>query len=273
MVRIASLALGLLAGFAAASDVIDVLPSNIDQIVFSGTPSLVEFFAPWCGHCKNLAPIYEELATTFKDNKKVNIAKVDADREKALGKKFDIKGFPTIKWFDGKSEQPEDYNGGRDLDSLTKFVEEKVGSSGSKKRSVTSAVQLLTDSSFAKEIGGDKDVIVAFTAPWCGRKFSLPHFYTHKLILPQTARALLQSTRNLPTTSPPSPTSSSPKSTPKLRTPRKPPRSKVYLPTRLSNSSLRDRPSLRHTLVHALRKPWSHSSTRKQVPTAPLEGV
>lgn len=177
MVRIATLALGLLAGFAVASDVIEVIPANLDTVVFSGTPSLVEFFAPWCGHCKNLAPIYEELATSFKDNKKVNIAKVDADREKDLGKKFGIKGFPTLKWFDGKSETPEDYSGGRDLDSLTKFVEEKIGSSGTKKRAAISAVQMLTDSSFVAEIGGDKDVLVAFTAPWCGHCKSLAPIY------------------------------------------------------------------------------------------------
>lgn len=172
MVRLTSLALGLFATLALASDVIDVRPENIDEIVFSGTPSLVEFFAPWCGHCKTLAPIYEELATNFKDNKKIKIAKVDADREKDLGKKFDIKGFPTIKYFDGKSELPTDYNGGRDLESLTKFLEEKVGPSGNKKKAVVSEVQMLTDSSFPKEIGGAKDVLVAFTAPWCGRKFS-----------------------------------------------------------------------------------------------------
>lgn len=174
MVRLTTLTYGLLATLVSASHVIDVRPENIDEIVFSGKPSLVEFFAPWCGHCKTLAPIYEELATNFKDNKQVTIAKVDADREKALGKKFDIKGFPTIKFFDGKSELPTDYNGGRDLESLTKFLEEKVGPSGSKKRAApVSEVQMLTDTTFPKEVGGDKDVLVAFTAPWCGRKFSL----------------------------------------------------------------------------------------------------
>jgi len=60
-----------------------------------------------------------------------------------LGKKFDIKGFPTIKFFDGKSELPEDYNGGRDLDSLTKFLEDKVGANAIKKKALVSEVQML----------------------------------------------------------------------------------------------------------------------------------
>lgn len=69
---------------------------------------------------KTLAPIYEELATAFSGSKsKVVIAKVDADREKTLGKRFGVQGFPTLKWFDGKSDKPEDYNGGRDLESLS----------------------------------------------------------------------------------------------------------------------------------------------------------
>ena len=51
-----------------------------------------------CGHCKSLAPVYEELAGSFEFAKdKVTIAKVDADAEKELGKRFGISGFPTLK--------------------------------------------------------------------------------------------------------------------------------------------------------------------------------
>lgn len=170
--------IGLAAAAAATSAVLDLIPENFDQIVLkSNKPVLVEFFAPWCGHCKNLAPVYEELANLFEfASNKVSIAKVDADAEKSLGKRFGIQGFPTLKWFDGKNDKPEDYNGGRDLESLTNFITEKTGIKPKKKGVISSAVDILTDESFKEKIGGDQNVLVAFTAPWCGRKPVLPSY-------------------------------------------------------------------------------------------------
>ncbi|EXJ55701.1 protein disulfide-isomerase tigA [Cladophialophora yegresii CBS 114405] len=168
-----TLALPLL---ASASDVVNLIPSNFDTVVFeSGKPALVEFFAPWCGHCKNLAPVYEELATAFATSgNKVTIANVDADKHKDLGKRFGVQGFPTLKWFDGKpGSEPQDYNGGRDLESLTAFVSEKSGVKAKGPKKAPSHVEMLTDSTFQTEVGGDKDVLVAFTAPWCGHCKSL----------------------------------------------------------------------------------------------------
>lgn len=162
-------AAGLAAVAAASSAVLDLTPKNFDEVVLkSGKPTLVEFFAPWCGHCKSLAPVYEELAHAFEHAKdKVQIAKVDADAEKSLGKRFGIQGFPTLKWFDGKSDKPSDYNGGRDLDALSDFITEKTGVRNKKKAAAPTSVKMLTDDSFKKTIG-QKHVLVAFTAPWCG---------------------------------------------------------------------------------------------------------
>lgn len=162
----------LVLGISAASSVIDLLPSNFDQIILkSGKPALVEFFAPWCGHCQALVNTWEELATKYEFAKdKVTIARVDADDHKELGRRFGVQGFPTLKWFDGKSDKPTDYSGGRDLDSLSDFITEKTGIKIKSKTSVLSAVEMLTDQTFKKNIGSDKDVLVAFTAPWCGRK-------------------------------------------------------------------------------------------------------
>ncbi|EFX01396.1 disulfide isomerase [Grosmannia clavigera kw1407] len=175
MVRLGALLIGGLAVIASAkSSVLDLLPSNFDSLVIdSGKPTLVEFFAPWCGHCKNLAPIYEDLADTFAFSDKVQIAKVDADAERSLGQRFGVQGFPTLKFFDGKSKEPVDYNSGRDLDSLSAFITEKTGVLPRKKWEAPSSIEFLTDESFAKVIGSDKDVLVAFTAPWCGHCKSL----------------------------------------------------------------------------------------------------
>lgn len=144
----------------------------VDIVLKSGKPTLVEFFAPWCGHCKNLAPVYEEVGTNFEYAKdKVTIAKVDADAEKDLGRRFGVQGFPTLKWFDGKKDVPEDYKGGRDLESLSTFITDKTGIKPRGKKAAPSSVEILNDSSFEELIGGDQDALVAFTAPWCGRMF------------------------------------------------------------------------------------------------------
>ncbi|KAL8683776.1 MAG: hypothetical protein Q9186_000262 [Xanthomendoza sp. 1 TL-2023] len=177
MARLSYLLLSALAalGANAASSVLDLIPGNFDKVVLeSGKPALVEFFAPWCGHCKSLAPVYEELAQHFEFAKdKVVIGKVDADEHKDLGRKFGVQGFPTLKWFDGKSDTPEDYNGGRDLDSLSSFISEKTGVKPKTKKAAQSSVAMLNDQTFKQQVGGDKDVLVVFTAPWCGHCKSL----------------------------------------------------------------------------------------------------
>jgi len=112
--------------------------------------------------------VYEELALAFESSKDVQIAKVDADAEKDLGRRFGVQGFPTLKWFDGTSEKPEDYKSGRDIESLTAFVTEKTGAKTKKKAVPRSSVVMLSEQSFADKVGKDKNVLVAFTAPWCG---------------------------------------------------------------------------------------------------------
>jgi len=176
MARLTQILVASLAAVVTAQSAVkDLIPSNFDDVVLkSGKPALVEFFAPWCGHCKTLAPIYDELATNFEFAKdKVTIAKVDADAEKDLGRRFGVQGFPTLKWFDGKSDTPEDYKSGRDLESLTKFIEDKTGIKPKAKKAAPSAVEMLNDKSFKEQIGGDQDALVAFTAPWCGHCKSL----------------------------------------------------------------------------------------------------
>lgn len=125
-----------------------------------------------CGHCKNLAPVYDELAESFASSaNKVSIANVDADDHKELGKRFGVQGFPTLKWFDGKpGSSPEDYKGGRDLESLQKFITEKTGIKPKGAKPAVSYVEIYNEKKFNEQVGGDKDILIAFTAPWCGRK-------------------------------------------------------------------------------------------------------
>jgi len=155
-----------------ASNVLDLDSSNFDELVGKGKPALVEFFAPWCGHCKNLAPIYEQLADAYTHAKdKVVIAKVDADAasNKDLAKKYGVTGFPTLKWFGPQGGEPETYSEARDLEALATFITAKSGVKSNIKAPPPGATLILDANTFDDVVfNTSKNVLVAFTAPWCG---------------------------------------------------------------------------------------------------------
>lgn len=72
---------------------------------------LVEFYAPWCGHCKKLAPEYSKAARDLL-SQKIPLAKVDATEEKSLAEKFGVTGYPTMKMF--RRGKVYDYTGPRE---------------------------------------------------------------------------------------------------------------------------------------------------------------
>jgi protein disulfide-isomerase-like protein len=91
-----------------------------EKVGKDGTAWLIEFYAPWCGHCKHLEPIYSALAASL-NSRSVHIAKVDCTIEPQLQQQNGVRGFPTIKLFmpDGRVV---DYRGGRDVPSFTDFL-------------------------------------------------------------------------------------------------------------------------------------------------------
>lgn len=95
---------------------------SFDSIVLDETKDvLVKFYAPWCGHCKKIAPIYEELATKLKHNKNLIIAKIDSTTNET--DKVSIQGFPTIKFFPaGKKNSPIDFDGDRTVEGFEAFL-------------------------------------------------------------------------------------------------------------------------------------------------------
>ena len=56
-----------------------------------------QFYAPWCGHCRKLEPVMDEVATILKDKNTLSIAKIDATRYHKSASHFDVKAYPTIK--------------------------------------------------------------------------------------------------------------------------------------------------------------------------------
>jgi len=101
---------------------VTLVGKNIESIVNDPTKDVfVEFYAPWCGHCKKLAPVWEELAETFEGVEHVKIAKIDATANN-LPKNINVRGYPTLIFFPANNKAGVPFNGERDLQSMTKFV-------------------------------------------------------------------------------------------------------------------------------------------------------
>lgn len=172
--------------YSSTDDVIELTPSNFNrEVLQSDALWLIEFYAPWCGHCKSLAPEWKKAATALKGV--VKVGAVDADQHKSLGGQYGIRGFPTIKVFGANKNSPEEYQGGRSsqaivdgaLNALKSLVKDRLsGKSGgySKQSGGGGAgggggqdVVELTDDNFDKLVLGSDDVwMVEFFAPWCG---------------------------------------------------------------------------------------------------------
>jgi len=94
------------------SPVISLTDANfVGTVIGEQKVTVVEFYAPWCGHCKSLAPQYEKAAENLKGI--VQVAAIDCDKYKGAAQEFGIKGFPTIKVFGGElTPDPKSKEGG-----------------------------------------------------------------------------------------------------------------------------------------------------------------
>ncbi|KAL0703327.1 hypothetical protein Bca4012_069752 [Brassica carinata] len=170
--------------YGSSSPVLQLTPSNFkSKVINSNGVVLVEFFAPWCGHCKSLTPTWEKVATTLKGI--ATVAAIDADAHKSVSQDYGVRGFPTIKVF-VPGKPPIDYQGARDAKAISQFAIKQIkallkdrldgkttgtntGGGSSEKKSEPSASVELNSSNFDELVTESKDLwIVEFFAPWCG---------------------------------------------------------------------------------------------------------
>ena len=100
--------------------------SNFDTVVLDHEKDVfVKFYAPWCGHCKQMAPEWERLAVLAGREGKRNlvIAKIDGSAHEAITERYHVYGFPALKLFEKSTkENPIDFNGPRKAEQLLQFV-------------------------------------------------------------------------------------------------------------------------------------------------------
>lgn len=147
-------------------------------------PHFVMFFAPWCGHCKRLAPTWQDLSVKYNEkeaeDQDVLIGKVDCTVETALCSSQDVTGYPTLKFFKTGTDSGVKYRGQRDLDSLVKFINQQMGleqaedaekdadkKAESEEAIVDNGLWVLSEKSFTKHVESGHHFI-KFYAPWCG---------------------------------------------------------------------------------------------------------
>ncbi|KAF6175799.1 hypothetical protein GIB67_031986 [Kingdonia uniflora] len=97
---------------------------------------LLEFYAPWCGHCETLAPILDEIAVFFQNDTDVVIAKIDATANDLPADTFDVKGYPTM-YFKSASSELKQYDSGRTKEDIIEFIQQNQDKSAQKEEKST----------------------------------------------------------------------------------------------------------------------------------------
>lgn len=107
--------------YSSNSKVVKLTSGNFkDLVINSKDVWFIEFYAPWCGHCKNLAPEWEKLAGALDGI--IKVGAVDMTTDESAGSAYGIRGFPTLKFFGANKNSPADYNGARSASEMLNYA-------------------------------------------------------------------------------------------------------------------------------------------------------
>lgn len=112
----------VLIGLCIATNVLELNDDTIELAIRQIDSILIEFYAPWCMHCKKLLPKYEEAADILKESgSNTVVARIDATQNKISKEKWEVKGFPTILYYEN-GEFVEKYHGKRSTLGIVQYV-------------------------------------------------------------------------------------------------------------------------------------------------------
>ncbi|CAF1476375.1 unnamed protein product [Rotaria sp. Silwood1] len=166
---------------ATKKAIIELTADNFAQMI-STDFSFVMFFAPWCGHCKVLMPIFQELAKQMINTDGLIFGTVDCTVQNSLCLKYTIKGYPTLIWFEDGVDK-DSYIGARELNMMRNYIEQKmkeakpiateappiiVEHEQEQMTEESSGIDnLLNAKTFTQGISFEGYAFVNFGAPWC----------------------------------------------------------------------------------------------------------
>merc|ERR1711934_360877 len=121
------LALASLGEDAPATGIVELTMENFVEVVTDAKKHVVvKFYAPWCGHCKEFAPVYEKIAEKYSDKDDVVIAKLDSEAHAVFAKMYKVTSYPTIKVFKKSDKKGAVFEGERNEDALAEFIDKET---------------------------------------------------------------------------------------------------------------------------------------------------
>ncbi|KAJ8737780.1 hypothetical protein PYW08_000375 [Mythimna loreyi] len=151
---------------------------HLDSSTFRNTlrkvkHAIIMFYAPWCGHCKSTKPEFVRAAEKFADELMVAFGAVDCTSDQELCANYDVRGYPTIKYFSYYDKVVKEYTGGRKEGDFVSFIQGQANVQLSSERVVSAAgfgvnVRMTSDANFQEVISAANPTFVMFYASWCG---------------------------------------------------------------------------------------------------------